>query len=199
MSSKWIAEYYENDIRMNPSWPIGALHKKVVNDWGCEVSIHAVGRAKRKALQVIKGNHIAQYGQLWDYMAAVRKAMPDSTIEMMLDSEEPGVQGRRFKRIYICLGPLKKGFTAGCRPLIGLDGCHLKGPFGGQLLTAVGCDANDGMYSIAWAVFEAENTETWNWFLNLVSIDVNIINSGGWTFISDRQKVILGSTLLNSS
>ena len=54
-------------------------------------------------------------------MAAVRKAMPDNTIEMMLDSEEPGVQGRRFKRIYICLGPLKKGFTAGCRPLIGLD------------------------------------------------------------------------------
>lgn len=86
-------------------------------------------------------------------------------------------------------GSIKKGFRKGCRPLIGLDGCHLKGTFGGQLLTAVGCDSNDGMYPIAWAVVEAENSETWNWFLNLLCIDVQIINSGGWTFISDRQKV----------
>lgn len=33
-------------------------------------------------------------------------------------------------------------------PLLGLDGCHLKGPYGGQLLAAVGTDANDGMYPV---------------------------------------------------
>lgn len=189
MTSNWIAEFYENEIRMNPTWPLAAFHKKIVNDWGCEVSIYAVGRAKRKALEVIKGSHVAQYAKLWDYVHAVRKAMPDSTIDILLDEPEAGCDGRRFKRIYVCLGPLKKGFTKGCRPIIGLDGCHLKGPYGGQLLTAVGCDSNDGMYPIAWAVVEAENSETWNWFLNLLALDVNIINSGSWTFISDRQKV----------
>ncbi|XP_074325396.1 uncharacterized protein LOC141663533 [Apium graveolens] len=193
MTSKWIAEHYENEIRMNPTWPLGAFHKKIVNDWGCEVSIFAVGRAKRKALEVIKGHHVKQYSQLWDYINAVKKAMPDSTIELVLDEPEADSVGRRFKRIYVCLGPLRRGFTQGCRPIIGLDGCHLKGPIGGQLLTAVGCDSNDGMYPIDWAVVEAENSETWNWFLNLLAYDVNIINSGGWTFISDRQKGLINA------
>ena len=30
---------------------------------------------------------------------------------------------------------------------------------------AVGIDGNDGMYPIAYAVAEAENKETWTWFL----------------------------------
>ncbi|KAL0346562.1 UNVERIFIED_CONTAM: hypothetical protein Scaly_1672200 [Sesamum calycinum] len=35
---------------------------------------------------------------------------------------------------------VKKGFLSGCRPFIGVDGCHLKGPHGGVLLTAVGVE-----------------------------------------------------------
>ncbi|XP_027184246.1 uncharacterized protein LOC113782560 [Coffea eugenioides] len=35
-----------------------------------------------------------------------------------------------FLRLFYGLGALKKGFLAGCRPIIGLDGCFLKGPFG---------------------------------------------------------------------
>ncbi|XP_074352182.1 uncharacterized protein LOC141691355 [Apium graveolens] len=42
----------------------------------------------------------------------------------------------------------------GCRPIIGLDGCHLKIPFGGILLTAVVTDPNDGIYPLAWAQVE---------------------------------------------
>lgn len=48
INSRWIANYYENDIRMNPTWPLSAFLKKVVNDWGCHVSIYAIARAKRK-------------------------------------------------------------------------------------------------------------------------------------------------------
>ena len=52
MTARWIAEHYENDIRMNPTWPIPALQKKIVNDWRCQVSIDIVGRAKRMALEL---------------------------------------------------------------------------------------------------------------------------------------------------
>ena len=43
-----------------------------------------------------------------------------------------------FRRMYICLGGLKHGFKLGCRKFIGLDGCHLKSAYKGQLLCAVG-------------------------------------------------------------
>ena len=41
-----------------------------------------------------------------------------------------------FKRMYVCLYACKRGFLVGCRPLIGIDGCHLKGTIGG---TVAGC------------------------------------------------------------
>ena len=42
-----------------------------------------------------------------------------------------------FYRLYVCLSACKQGFMRGCRPLIGLYGCHLKGYYGGTLLLAV--------------------------------------------------------------
>lgn len=118
------------------------------------------------------------------------KAMPGSTVLVMTEDGDLD-ERKKFKRFYTCFGPIKQGFKSGCRPLVGLDGCHLKGPFGGQLLTAVGSDANDGMYPIAWAVVEAENSDSWNWFLQQIVEDLGIDNSGSWTFISDRQKVYI--------
>lgn len=90
-----------------------------------------------------------------------------------------------------------KAFVHHCRHIVGLDGCHLKGPFGGQLLAAIGVDANDGMYPINWAVVEAENTESWTWFLQFLCQDIQIVSDFAWTFISDRQKVVV-LTYLNS-
>ncbi|XP_062014543.1 uncharacterized protein LOC133731104 [Rosa rugosa] len=94
--------------------------------------------------------------------------------------------------MYICLGALKNGFKAGCRTIIGLDGAHLKSCFGGQLLTAVGIDANNTSWVIAYAMVEAESKDSWMWFLKLMVSDLNIEHEGrGWTFISDKQKGLI--------
>ncbi|XP_062088776.1 uncharacterized protein LOC133795338 [Humulus lupulus] len=44
------------------------------------------------------------------------------------------------------------------------------------------------MYSIAIAVVEIENKDSWSWFLNLLRVDLIIENSNHWTFITDKQK-----------
>ncbi|MBA0754030.1 hypothetical protein Gogos_021314 [Gossypium gossypioides] len=48
---------------------------------------------------------------------------------------------------------------AGCRLLIGLDGCFLKGSFKSEFLTAVGRDENNQIFPIAWVVVEVECTD----------------------------------------
>ncbi|XP_062019117.1 uncharacterized protein LOC133735703 [Rosa rugosa] len=94
-----------------------------------------------------------------------------------------------FKRMYICLGALKNGFKAGCKVMIGLDEAHLKSCFGGQLLTAVGIDANNTSWVVVYAMVELETKDSWTWFLELLVKDLSIENDGvGWTFISDKQK-----------
>ncbi|XP_074297239.1 uncharacterized protein LOC141627945 [Silene latifolia] len=93
--------------------------------------------------------------------------------------------------MYICLHACKKGFKEGCRPIIGIDGCHLKGVFPGMCLVAVGKDGNNNIYPVAWAVVEVENTEAWRWFLELLNHDIGKEEGEGMTFMSDRQKGLL--------
>jgi hypothetical protein len=79
-----------------------------------------------------------------------------------------------------------------CRSVIGLDGCFLKGYYGGMLLAAIGRDPNDQMLPIAYAVVEGETKESWKWFLELLIADLGgprLCNT--YTFISDQQKVVL--------
>ena len=60
----------------------------------------------------------------------------------------------------------KIGFLGGgCRPLVGLDGCHLKGKFGGHILSATARDGNDNIFPVALGVIEQENNDSWVWFL----------------------------------
>lgn len=99
-----------------------------------------------------------------------------------------------FERLYICLGACKRGFVTGCRPLIGLGGCHLKaGQAGqtGQLLCAVGIDANNQMFPVAYAVVEGETKSSWLWFIQLLIEDIGIENQHGWTFITCKQKGLI--------
>jgi hypothetical protein len=97
--------------------------------------------------------------------------------------------GPVFKRIYVCFYACKRAFATTCRPLIGLDGCFLKGRDGGHLLAAIGKDGNNQMLPIAFAVVEAETKEVWDWFLELLLGDLNGIANKKWSFISDQQKV----------
>ena len=47
-------------------------------------------------------------------------------------------------------------------PLLGwLDGCHLEGRFGGQLLSATAKDGNDNIFPVTMVVVEQENKDSW--------------------------------------
>ena len=71
----------------------------------------------------------------------------------------------KFKRMYIRYNVEKVDFLGGCKPILRLDGCHLKGRFGGQILSTTTRDGNNNIFPIAFAVVEQENKDSWVWFL----------------------------------
>ncbi|KAL4337660.1 hypothetical protein AHAS_Ahas12G0132400 [Arachis hypogaea] len=74
-----------------------------------------------------------------------------------------------FEKMYICLDACKKGFLAGCRPFIDLDGAFLKTQHGGQISSAIGQDAKKHIYVIAYAIVLLKILKTgggsWNYFI----------------------------------
>ncbi|XP_076945902.1 uncharacterized protein LOC143617133 [Bidens hawaiensis] len=142
------------------------------------------------ARQKIDGNFTTQYALLRDYCKELVRANPRTSMEIEVEKEfNPSSLTRQFKRVYICLAPLREGFKACGRDLLGLDGCFMKGPFPGQILTAVGVDSNNCIYPVAYALVEVETTELWTWFLECLGRDLDLYANSNFTFISDRQKV----------
>ncbi|KAM0833359.1 hypothetical protein ACQ4PT_064317 [Festuca glaucescens] len=58
----------------------------------------------------------------------------------------------------------------------------------GQELRRIGLDPNDCILPIAMGMVEVESTSSWEWFLTNLKNDLNIINTGPYTIMSDRQK-----------
>ena len=135
---------------------------------------------------------MAEFNQLEAYADHVKRTNPGSSCEIDLDKEKLKEGKRVFKRMFICFDALKKGWKEGCRPLIGLDGSFLKGHVKGEVLVAVGKDASNQIFPIAWAVVDKENKVNWKWFLQWLVKELEIQEQGkSLTITSDMQKVSL--------
>ena len=153
-----------------------------------DISVSQVYRSKRKAIDLITGDEQLQYGKLKDYAELIRLNDVGSRVILQTEMENENSQPK-FRRMYIRYNAQKVGFLGGCRPIIGLDGCHLKGRFGGQILAATARDGNDNIFLVALAVVEQENKDSWVWFLQQFSDDIGNPEQLNFVFISDRQKV----------
>ena len=186
----WLAKQIEQQIRTNPTIQLKSLQEELQRKYQIQITINQVFRAKAMATQKIQGDYEAQYKMLRDYAEELLRADPETTVKIDVEPcHNPSIPTRQFRRVYICLGALKRGFKAGMRELLGLDGCFLKGQCSGQILTAVGADGNSGIYPVVYALVEAETYATWNWFLELLGADLDVNQNNNFTFISDRQKV----------
>nr|GEX25421.1 FAR1-related sequence 10 [Tanacetum cinerariifolium] len=105
--------------------------------------------------------------------------------------EDPEKTTRMFRRIYVCLGTLKRGFKEGGRELLGLDRAFIRGQYHGQMLTTMGVDANNGIYRVPYGIVESENQYSWTWFLTCLADDFDLFSNFNFTFITDRQKGLL--------
>ena len=72
-----------------------------------------------------------------------------------------------------------------------IDGTHLYGKYKGKLLIAMGCDENNQLFPLAFAITEGENTDSWGWFL--ACIRNTVTQRMGICVISDRHPGIMAA------
>lgn len=81
-----------------------------------------------------------------------------------------------FSMYYVCFKGVRDSWIEGCRKVIGINGCFLKGICKGELLIAIGRDANN-IYPTVWVVVNVKNKATWKWYLDILMDD---IGGGKW-------------------
>ncbi|XP_057779504.1 uncharacterized protein LOC130998088 [Salvia miltiorrhiza] len=184
------ARYDLNAFRMRQNFTIDDLRADICERYGIEPKANRLYKAKSIALETLRGLVTAHYAKLRSYLAEMMASDPEGKFELLCN------EGAIFRGLYIGFSSLMKGFKAGRRPIIGLDGSFLKTHLGGILLCAISKDGNNQMYPLSWVVVEVENEENWKWFIERLLEQLGTKQGGGYTFISDQQKG-LTKTLAN--
>ncbi|KAL4586919.1 hypothetical protein LXL04_011567 [Taraxacum kok-saghyz] len=186
---QWIGSHYTKDILHRQKLTIRQLRLEVIKKFDIDVSLSQCRRAKKHAMTLIEGTLVEHYAKLWSYGAEIRRSNPGSTVSM--DVNPMPDDTNYFSKLYVCFDGVKKGWKQGCRRVIGIDGCFLKEIISGELLCAVGKDANNQIYPICWAVVCVENKDNWMWFLDLMIDDLDLGMGQGLTLMSDQHKGLI--------
>ena len=84
-------------------------------------------------LHAINGTHEKAYQMLPEYCKGLIESNPGTVTTLEIDED------RKSCRIFLCFGASADGFMH-CRPILDLDGTHLKQKYQGILLTATAVD-----------------------------------------------------------
>ncbi|XP_050210068.1 uncharacterized protein LOC126660546 [Mercurialis annua] len=191
VSAKYLANHFRPLICKNPETKVKELRNIVEMQLKVSVSEIMCKRAKRMIKQELEGSFVKEFQYLEAYAAALKRSNPGTAAEIQVCRRSLKAGKRVFKRMFICFDAYKQGWNHGCRPIIGLDGCFLKSNCKGQLLAAIGKDADEQMYPIAWGVIDTENTSNWRWFLQMMTKELQLRDGSSITLISDMQKGLI--------
>ncbi|XP_025628904.1 uncharacterized protein [Arachis hypogaea] len=158
-SREWVTSKLVKRLLTQPELKPKQARNYMIEEYNVHLSKKMISRGLKVAREIVIGNEQVQYGKLRDYLMELHRSNLGSTA--MIDVIPQPESLPLFDKLYISLDACKRDFIAECRPLIGLDGCFLKGYYGGQLLSAMGQDANNHFFVIAYAVVPNECKDTW--------------------------------------
>ncbi|KAL3530065.1 hypothetical protein ACH5RR_009387 [Cinchona calisaya] len=144
-NSRWLAQKFIRQIANDPSIRVRNFKQTVKDKFNINVFDNQLCRAKSKAIRTIQGEHKEQYWRLRDYCATILERNPGSCA-LVVTETHPMYENPIFKRKFVMFNAQKEGFISACRPVIGLDACHLKCTMDGQLMAVVARNANNQMF-----------------------------------------------------
>nr|XP_023896573.1 uncharacterized protein LOC112008477 [Quercus suber] len=125
-TSAYVAKMYFEDFGKNSNWEVSGVKHHVMQKISIDLSISQVYRSRNATRGLITGNEEAQYGLFRDYAEMILRTDVGSRVILQTEMENENAKPK-FKMMYIRYNAQKVRFLSGCKPFVGLDGCHLKG------------------------------------------------------------------------
>lgn len=187
LKSPVIARIFLDKLREDSGLMPEKIQEQIKDIWKLVASRNQCQRGRLLALKWLEKEYADQFAHLRGYVREIEKTNPGSIV--VLDTSRNAAGKDVFDRFYVCFEKLRSSWRGYCRPIIGLDGTFLKSEVKGILLTAVGRDANNQIYPVAWAVVQTENSDNWLWFVQRLKADLVLGDGSRFVLISDGSKV----------
>ena len=166
-----------------------AIQASVIEKWGYEISYKKALDGKHKVLRHLFGDFSQSYIELPRLFLALEQTNPGCVvIWKTYDSDMPNTE--IFQRVFWSFKPSIDGFEH-CRPILSIDGTHLYEKYKSTLLIAMGCNENNQLFPLAFAIIEGGNIDSWGWFL--VCIRNKVTQRTRICVISDRHPGIMAA------
>ncbi|XP_052619635.1 uncharacterized protein LOC128126010 [Lactuca sativa] len=158
---RWIGTHFTQQFFNNQKMSVRLLREDVKTTFGIVVSMSQRRRAKKYALSLAEGTVAENYARIWSYGKEIKRSNLGSTVKIYVDTMPDGKN--YFNKIYICFVAVKESWRGGV--------------------------ANNGIFSIAWAVVYVENKENWKWLIENLAEDLQCWNEGsGLVLVSNQHK-----------
>ncbi|XP_060200439.1 uncharacterized protein LOC132628691 [Lycium barbarum] len=139
-------------------------------------------RAKEKAMTELRGEPADLYKKLPAYVYILDKTYPGSHIRMHKSPEN------EFLYLFVALYAFIKGFDC-CRPIVVVDGSHLKQEYTGTFVSARTLDGAGNILPLAYGVIDSENDKSWSWFFQRFREAYGVRDN--MCIVSDRHESII--------
>ncbi|XP_042019266.1 uncharacterized protein LOC121767103 [Salvia splendens] len=182
-----IQSQIENDDEFKPS----AVRTYIKDKFHVKISYKKAWYARRKAIELVYGGWEGSFRQLPSYLTELQSQNPGTIVEWLHDPVLSQGNTKVFRYVFWAFGPAIEAFQL-AKPVLSVDGTHLRGRLKGKLLAAVGYDANKNCLPVAFAIVDEETNESWSWFLNLVRVHI-IKHDQEVYIISDKHQGIINA------
>ncbi|XP_056846567.1 uncharacterized protein LOC108834338 [Raphanus sativus] len=191
LRSPVIARLFLDKLREDNGLMPEKIQEQIKETWKFIASRNQCQRGRTLALKMLEKEYADQFAHLRGYVREIEKTNPGSSV--VLETVGNAAKEDVFDRFYVCFEKLKSSWRGTCRKIIGLDGTFLKTEVKGILLTAVGHDGNNQIFPFAWAVVQAESTDTWLWFIKRLKYDLSLGDGSNYVLLSDSSKGLISA------
>ena len=120
--------------------------------FGYEISYKNALVGKQKALTILFGDFHKSYAELLCFFMALEQVNLRCVVTWKtFDSHMHNIEV--FQRVFWAFHPYIEGFNH-CRPILSIDDTHLYGKYKGTLMIAMGCDGNNQLFPLTFAIIE---------------------------------------------
>ena len=127
--------------------------------WGYEISYKKELDGKHKALRQLFVDFSQSYIELPRLFLAIEQAnLGCVVIWKTFDINMPNTE--IFQHVFWLFKPSIEGFEH-YRPVPSIDDTHLYGMYKDMLLIAMGCDRNNQLFPLTFAITKGENIDSW--------------------------------------